>query len=288
MQPTPRSFPVVMVFALLASLSPPTSVQAQLLEITDPPACGLNPASVSSIYTYRWQTLVGSQDPSEMRFIILNTNAFSGNYNLTLFYIRTNPDAPEWSSWMPYAPPDVGTSWTSPPLDLGNYVLAVQGRDANGVVDPTIDEGRNAIRLRNANFSTGPLLTVSGDWIDPIQATSTTTALTEITVGSGTPLSFCWTADAGAYCGVVVGYRYQWDIADPDDDAQWENEFAPLPEDGTCSAVVEFQTGTHTFHVEVIDNSGHKSRVPISASVLPPLATETVTWGAVKSLYRTP
>jgi hypothetical protein len=279
---------LLLVLALLSTIPLQTSAQPQFLEIVDPPSCSLNPSQVSSVYTYRWQTVAGSADPSEVRFIILNVQDFGGSYLQTLAYIRNSPDAPEWSSWMPYAPPDVGTSWVSTPLDLGAYLLAVQGRDAMGVVEPTIDEGRNAIRLRNSIRTTGPLLIVTGDWIDPIETSVTTTPLTEITVESGTPLGFCWTASASAYCGVVAGYRYQWDIADPDDDAQWQEGFVPLPEGGACSAMVEFQVGTHTFTVEVIDNTGHKSRVPISASILPPNGTEQSTWGAVKALYRKP
>lgn len=285
MQPNPRPFPVVMVFALLAALTPPSSAQAQLLEITDP-SCSISPNSVTPVYTYRWRTVEGSQDPSEMRFIILNTHVFGDSYNQTLSYIRSNPDAPEWSAWTPYAPPDVGTSWTSAPLDYGSYVLAVQGRDAQGVADPAIDEGRNAVRLRIAQRVTGPLLTVSGDLIDPIQTTTIVTPVTEITVAAGTPLSFCWTADAGAYCGLVAGHRFQWDLLDPDDESQWDSGFVHLPEEGVCSPVTEFQAGTHTFHVEVIDNSGFRSRVPILVNVTGTTPTEQTTWGGVKAHYR--
>lgn len=265
---------------------PPTPAAAQLtfLDITSPPHCGGGPSDVSPVTTYEWQTLAGSNDPAEVRVILLSTQPFGDDYNRTLFYIRSTPNAPEWSPWMSYQPPDAGTSWTSPSMDYGSYVFAVQGRSALGEAEP-IDETRNAVRIRISLRETGPLLTVSGDLIDPIVTFVTTTPPTEIMIDAGTPISFCWTADASAYCGVVTGHRYAWDIADPDDDAQW-GEWAPLPPDGACSTPVAFTGGVHMFYVEVIDNAGYKSRVPISAAVLPPLAVETATWGAVKALYR--
>jgi len=254
------------------------------LETTSPVRFGLNPSDVSPITTYEWRTVAGSVDPTEVRFILLSTLNFNSNYNATLAYIQQTPNAPEWSPWMPYLPPGVGTSWTSPPMDFGSYVFAVQGRDAMGAAEP-VDQTRNALRIRITNRINGPNLIVTGDLISPITATNTATPLTEITVGGGTPVSFCWTADASPYGGVVSGYRYIWDITDPDDESQWGMGFTPLPGSGACSSPETFLVGGHLFHVEVVDNTGHKSRVPILVHIDPATPVEQSTWGRVKALY---
>lgn len=269
--------------SLPAYLHPATPLR--FLETTNPVRFSLNPSDVSPVTTYEWRTLPGSDDPAEVRVILLSTHPFNSSFNQTLTYIRTVPNAPEWSAWMPYLPPGVGMSWTSPPMDLGTYVFAVQGRDATGVAEPEIDETRNALRIRIANRVTGPSLTVTGDMISPINANTTTTPLTEVTVAGGTPVSFCWTADASQYGGVVSGYRYAWDITDPDDDSQWGTDFIPLPAQGVCSSPETFLLGQHLFTVEVVDNTGHKSRVPILVHVDPASPVEPTTWGRVKALY---
>jgi hypothetical protein len=183
---------------------------------------------------------------------------------------------------MSYLPPDVGTAWTSPSMDYGAYVFAVQGRDAMGVEEQIV-EPWNARRIRIQLFETGPLLTVTGDLIDPIVTSVTTTPVTEITVGGGTSFFFCWTADASMYGGVVTGYRYDWDIVDPD---AWEADFTPFPTPSVCSTPRAFFAGVHRFDVEVVDNTGHKSRVPILIHVEPVTPVAQTTWGRVKALYR--
>jgi hypothetical protein len=269
----------------MASLAAPASAQPEFLEITYPDAgLGITPRDVAPVTTYAWQTFEDSTDPTEVRFVLLSTVPFGNSYLQTLQYLRTVPNAPEWSPWMAYLPPDMGTSWTSPEMDYGDYVFAVQGRDALGETELLV-EPRNAARIRISLRETGPLLTVTGDLIDPIVTSVTTTPITEITVDGGTPVSFCWMADASMYGGVVDGYRYQWDMTDPDDEDQWETGFIPFPAPSVCSTPEDFFVGDHLFHVEVIDNAGYKSRVPILVHVIPTTPVEQTTWGRVKALY---
>jgi hypothetical protein len=272
---------------LLATLCNPvhTIAQTTYLEITDPAHFPLTPALVPAVQTYRWRNVTGGSDPAEVRHILVSTVPF-GSYAATLAYIIGNPNAAEWSPWVPYAPPGDGTSWTTPPVEFGGYVFAVQGRDNSGNTEP-ITVGRNARYVRYAAHVTGPLLTVTGDLIDPIVTSSTSTPITEIGVEGGTPLSFCWVADASAYGASVTGYRYGWDLTDPDDESQWEMAFTPLPTDGACSVPTSFQGGTHRIDIEVIDNTYVKSRVPIVINLSATPASPR-TWGAVKALYRSP
>jgi hypothetical protein len=275
----------MLLFPLVALVFAPTLSVAQTVHliITDPTFFPLTPSLIPSVQTFRWQTADGADDPVDVRHILVRTSMFNNSYQTALFYIQSTPNAPEWSSWMPFASE---TSWTSPPLDIGGYVFAVQGRDINGVAEQ-IQVLRNAIYIRNTPHSSGPSLTVTGSSITPITTSTTSTPVTEIGVPGGTSVDFCWTASAAAYGAVVAGYRYGWDILDPDDDAQWEMEFTSLPAQGACSIPRSFQSGQHRIDIEVIDNTDVKSRVPILVNFTPTNAA-LATWGTVKALYRSP
>jgi hypothetical protein len=136
-----------------------------------------------------------------------------------------------------------------------------------------------------ASTAPGPTLEVTGDLIGPIVTNTTATPVTEINVAPGTPMSFCLTADASGYGGVVAGYRTGWDITDPDDDNAWGMPFTPFPTPTVCTTAQVFLAGSHMFYAEVIDDAGIKSRVPILAHVLAPTPVEESTWGQIKALY---
>jgi hypothetical protein len=274
----------VLILALMA-IAGVASAQIHYLEITVPVETDFGPALRTAIATYEWQTVAGSSDPAEVRWILLPVTGsdFAG----ALDYIRTTPDAPEWSAWTAYSPPGAGTSWTTPPMDLGNYMFAVQGRDASGVPETEFDLARNARRVRVSNRSTGPMLTVDGDLIDPIVTATTATPVVEVTADGSIPAIFCWSADASAYGLTVTGYRYGWDVIDPEDDSDpgWTSGFVPFSQPVECSNALDPTVGTHTFTVEVIDYDGFKSRVVIAITYATVSAEES-SWGAVKAFYR--
>jgi hypothetical protein len=276
----------VPLFLLLCHIPASAPAQVQYLEITIPFANGLNPAARTPVATYEWRTLPGSPDPVEVRWIMVPTVEHNNDFNETEDYIRNNPDAPEWSPWTPYSPPSTGTSWTSPPLDLGLYVFAVQGKDGSGVVGGDFTLDRNMRRVLISNRSTGPLLSVTGEHIDDIVTTVTTTPVTEISLLPGTAVQFCWEATADDYGLPVVGYRYGWDIADPEDDDAWPMPFTPFAQTFECSAERTFTAGVHTFYVEVIDYDGFKSRVPIQITFTTSVPVENTNWGRIKSDYK--
>jgi hypothetical protein len=89
-------------------------------------------------------------------------------------------------------------------------------------------------------------------------------------------MSFSFSADARGYGGVASGYRWGWDIQDLSDPAQWEIDYTPFTK--TCgeaqipcaeSPERSWQFDTHTFYIEVIDNSGYTSRVAVTVNVIP-------------------
>jgi len=281
-------FSILVSAALVILINSALLAQTAFLRITDPIFNNLNPAVVLPTHTFRWQTAAGSAEPSEVRHALaLLPHSDGYNFGPTIQRLRLEPDAPEWSSWEPYIPSQQGMSWTTSPLQIGGkYVFAVQGRDTDGNAE-TLDEKRNIIRTMYIVPTTGPLLTVTGDLISPITTISMTTAATEIAVASGAPLTFCWTANSDAYGAYVTGYRYQWDIANPDDESQWQMPYATLPDQGACSLPLTFESDTHRVVIEVIDSIHTRSRVQIIVHVTP-LPVAPSTWGSVKALYRSP
>jgi hypothetical protein len=223
--------------------------------------------------TYRWEAIAqppGQAPASEVRWILEPADYHNGSFAETIDYIRNTPDDPGWSAWHSIdLPADSGRFWTTPPMDFGWYVFAIHGRDSTGNTNWVFDEEYNVRRI-SVSPLTGPLLTVTGDHIDPISYRGIKTIPTDIELVYSTPVSFCWTADARDYGGMIVGYRYGWDITDFDDPSQWDVPFTPISDgEEQCSPAVIYDSGVHTFYVEVIDNSGILSRIPIEITYGP-------------------
>ena len=105
---------------------------------------------------------------------------------------------------------------------------------------------------------------------DPIASRSTNNSPFPVDLVEGTPATFCWTANACYYGGIVLFYRYGWDLTNPDDDAQWDIPWTPISDgEEQCSPVVVYDSGVHTFYIEVIDDSAFKSRVAIEITYVP-------------------
>lgn len=238
-----------------------------------PRSAGLTPALVPSITTYSWSArdFVNTEqeilEPDSVRYILRSVegNDFIG----AIDYIRQHPHAPEWSDWLFYrAPNDAGKSWTTPPIDYGPYVFAVQAMDEAGAVTPVFDETYNVRRVRVSNRSTGPILDVYNEYIGTIRTSVVNTPTVIVDIPAGVPMSFSWKANADDYGGIVSGYRYGWDIADLDNPDNWEVDYTPFLSTSARSPARTFNYGTHTFNVEVIDNSSAKSRVEIKVNVV--------------------
>jgi len=236
----------------------------------------LNPAEVPPITTFQWtatdfvDNVAQIQEPDSVRWILVKIARFSNDWDSTLAYIRNNPHAPEWSDWHYYrAPGDTGKFWTSPPLDFGFYYFAVQAMDEAGAVSPVFDLNANLRRIVVGPRNSGPILTVVNEFIGTILTASPSTPPTIIDLPAGVPMAFEFEASGEHYGGLVSGYRYGWDILDLNDDSQWEIDFTPFIGDRARSPGRTFFFGTHSFFVEVTDNSGFKSRVEIRVNIVP-------------------
>jgi hypothetical protein len=248
-----------------------------VINILQPSVSGLIIAQVPPIVTFRWNArdFVGSRDevipPDSVRSIFLSLLDFDVDFNAATKYIRDNQDAPEWTDWIAYDHPgDSGRFWhPEDPLSFGTYLFAVQVKDEAGAVNPVLDPDRNMRRIRVSGRTTGPVLTVTNRLMPPIITSTTKTAAVSIDIPSGIALQFGFTADASGYGGTVTGYRYGWDIQDVNVNEQWDISFTPFVASTAFSPQTRFFFGTHVFFVEVIDNSGFKSRATVAVNVVP-------------------
>ncbi|NIO29201.1 MAG: hypothetical protein GTO29_11685 [Candidatus Latescibacteria bacterium] len=114
-----------------------------------------------------------------------------------------------------------------------------------------------------------PVLTVTNEYIDPIISSKRVSGPPILEVPAALPVEFCWTAEPSQYGDKVKAYRYGWDITDIDDPSLWAIEFTPLKKRGACAPQQKFFFGTHTFHVEVVDEAGRKAYVMIILNIAP-------------------
>ena len=252
-----------------------------VVDILIPRQVAYNPAEIAPIATFSWiaRDYVSNerevQDPDSVRWILVGTKLFDGSWPAAIDYIRKNPNAPEWSTWHYYrAPGDSGKSWTTRALDYGSYLFGVQVKDEAGAVCPVFDEDRNLRRVAVTPRFTGPRLTVYNRYIGSIITSSPNTPVTIIDLPAGVPMSFRFSADASSYGGVVSGYRYGWDIQDFNDESQWEISYTPFVTfvngvPTASSPARTWQFDSHTFYVEVIDNSGYTSRTGVTVNIVP-------------------
>lgn len=251
------------------------------VDILVPRRVGLDAAQISPNSRFSWigrdyiSNEQQTQDPDSVRWIIVPIRNFGNNWDRTIEYVRRNPRAPEWSGWIYYrAPGDSGRACTPKTLDFGGYIFGVQVKDEAGAVSPVFDEARNLRRVSVTPRLTGPILTVSNRYMGSVITASPNTPLVIIDMPAGIPMGFRFTANAAVYGGVASGYRWGWDIQDLSNPTQWETDYTPFVRESDGVPVAEVPSRTwyfdsHTFHVEVMDNSGYTSRMGVTVNIIP-------------------
>ncbi len=236
---------------------------------------GLTPAEVPPIATYTWTAvdyiddLNMRQAPDSVQWAFEPTSRHNASFAETLNYLRSPASASVWYPWVYYrAPADSGKFWTSPPTEFGDYVFAMRAKDDAGAVTPVLDERKNARRVKVSRRTTGPRLIVSNEFVGSVIASTCDYPLTILDMAAGVGMSFTLSACADDYGGTVSGYRYGWDILDLNDPEQWEVDYTPFVGPFAVTPPRSFNFGTHTFTVEVIDNSGFCSRVEVKVNVV--------------------
>jgi hypothetical protein len=258
------------------------------VEISIPNRVGFNPANVPPITTFRWKATDyisdsnTEQDPDSVSWLLEPLIYHNKDWAQTIAYVRNLPvDDPRWDKdaggWVWYgAPEDSGKFWTTPPKDFGNYLFAIRAKDEAGAITPVFDEEKNMRRILVSRRTTGPLLTLTNQYMGNVGTAVCNTPLTILDLPAGVPIEFSWTANASSYGGMVSGYRYGWDINDLNDPEQWTVDYTPfppplLPTDNVTARLpvpVVYFFGTHVFTLEVVDNSGFCSRIEVKINII--------------------
>ncbi len=181
---------------------------------------------------------------------------------------------PGWSDWVPFGQNDEDrkVTFSLPSRDAaGNfiyYLFALQARDTAGAV--SLDRGyARAVHNFRIDETKRPLLVVREQFLGTFSGIGDATPKT-VDIAKNQPLLFNWTGEANSYGGEVAGYRYGWDVREPDNDADpgWQVQFglSPLHQ---RAPVKTFASGSHTLLVQCIDNSGQLTTVTIIVNVVP-------------------
>ena len=169
------------------------------VRITTPDApLGITPADIPPISTMKWTATdfvddeFTKQEPESVQWALISTTLHGGDYASAIQYLRTPASAPDWYPWSWYrAPQDSGKSWTTPPLEFGNYVFAIRAKDEAGAVTAVLNEPLvaglpfNVRRLKVAARNSGPTFIVTSDLIGSIIANSCDFPLTIVDVPAG-------------------------------------------------------------------------------------------------------
>ncbi len=181
---------------------------------------------------------------------------------------------PSWSNWVPYLvdAEDRSQSFSRQKFDaLGrqkHYLFAIQAQDTAGAVSLDRSYG---ITVKNFYIkdSASPALVIRERYLGATTGTGLYGRTNE-DIAQGQPLRFEWVGSAASYGGVIVGYRYGWDVDDLtyDDDPGWVTQFG-MTDSHLESELKFFDSGSHVLTIECIDNSDLLTRYTYVLNVVP-------------------
>ncbi len=182
-------------------------------------------------------------------------------------------DVPTWSDWVDWPAGEdlVGVSYVLD--DDGNglptyYLLAFQVEDANGSVSTELDYATQVANVY-PDDSASPLMSIRERFLGTETASGTSFQAASDIAGSQ-ELAFEWIGSGHQYGGTIEGYRWGWDVADPNDDNDpgWAVVFGDAPEH-MATAPRTFSSGIHTLTVECRDTAHSLTRMTWVLSVVP-------------------
>src|SRR5262245_37377919 len=197
--------------------------------------------------------------------------------------LYTLPQGFQWSPWMPWDLPD-GAGRKAVITDLeqaqgtthGYYIFAVQAMDEAGAITPVFDfqsSGLNNVALIRVLGTAGPLMVVREDELGTFTFVDGSNPL-RMQIAAGQSVAFRWSADASHYGGTITGYRYGWDILNPDNDEEW----SPWSFSNTQAPPQTFAAGTHRFQVQVRDDTESRTEAVFELIVHVPTWNRDLLW----------
>jgi hypothetical protein len=138
----------------------------------------------------------------------------------------------------------------------GFYLFAVQAMDEAGAVTAVFDAktpGKNNVARIFVNDQVGAGLVVTDKFLGAYNFASASGAHPVVLdVAAGQPVSFRWRGDASYYGGSVVAYRYGWNIRNPSNDEEWQQNWCEVC---TSAETRIFNSGTQEFFLQCRDNA---------------------------------
>jgi len=181
---------------------------------------------------------------------------------------------PGWSDWVPFAENalDRTASYRFEPSAPGEdpvyYFFALQARDIADAVSLDLTYAKT-VQNFYIDDSKRPVLNVEGSFFDE-GVFSGTESVVRLDIAQHQSLSFNWIASADEYGGMIMGYRYGWNVEDVDNvsDPGWQVPFGDN-EIQRSSNERTFDSGIHTLIIETRDNSDQVTRVRYVLTVVP-------------------
>ncbi len=250
--------------------APEIEVLAPYVIITQPEITS-TPLTYSEIIQFGW-THVDSVTVTHTRYLLSMVIDTTGAYNSGFDIIKDLNESPwryedKWSAWAEYDSRDQSAATTiigdDENLQIGYYyIFAVQAKDHRERITSQFTKNVN-IRRFLVSKPAGPHLMIYEPLLHVSAFLATNRRPVREKLPAGIPLYFQWRADADYYGGTVVGYRYGWDIADPQ---TWSE---PYRAGITSIPEITFFSGIHTLTVEAIDLAGLITRGMIEIEIVP-------------------
>jgi len=260
---------------------------APTIRLSSPPSLATNyreAQRVPPVFTLRWSGTDPDFEldaPTRVRYLLKTAQlpdqtgyiTSKYQYDRAVDQLITFSD-PGWSDWIPYGQDDEDRSvtFTRPERDAQGeriaYLFAIQAQDTAGAV--SLDRGyARTVHNFVIDSSKRPLLVVRERFLGTFSGVSVIAPST-IDIAKNQPLRFQWSGDASSYGGTIAGYRYGWDVTEPDDpnDPGWQVQFG-LSDAHMEAPVRTFGSGQHTLLIQCIDNSGLMTEARIILSVVP-------------------
>jgi len=233
------------------------------------------------ITTFRWTGYDPIDKPNKTQEVDSIRYMLTSYTMVTLDQLNEHPETFErlWSKWYPYeAPGDSGRSTTVGDDEvlsrLHAYILAIQAKDEAGAITSVFSLRDNA-RAFAVLPVPGPILGVSEPYLGILRVQGTNNRAQTFSLPAGFVLHFSWSADASSYGGVILSYRYGWDVLDLNDPNDWDVYASPYVKSAPPRVL---SAGIHTLYVEAVDNNGKSSIAEIEIEAFPVDMSKNLLW----------